>query len=159
MKYKLILSLIIFQFFSCSKDNICGNDGFCVEINGKKWFPVSNDIKSAALTVHLIDTNNQFWIGAYKGSSSLLVGVIDSVNRIEVGNYVLSGQKNLGSYQINSNNRFSTNNINTGLLSITNIDRVKKTIVGTFYFKARNTITGEIVDVANGTFNNSYVEY
>jgi len=159
MKYKLILLLIIFQFWSCSKDNICGNDNFCAEINGKKWFPISNDYKSAALTAHLIDTNNQFWIGAYKGSSSLLIGVIDSVKRIEVGNYVLSGQKTFGSFEINSDNSFRTNNINTGLLSITNIDRVKKTIAGTFYFKASNTVTGEIVNVANGTFRTSYVEY
>jgi len=160
MKTKLTLLLLIFQLFSCGKDNICGNDGFCAEINGKKWIPVSNDFKNPVLSAHLIDSNNQFWIGAYKGSSSLLVGVIDSVKRIGVGDYVLAGQICCsGNYQISADNSFRTNTTNSGLLSISQIDRSKKTITGKFYFKAHNAVTGEIVDISNGTFNTNYVEY
>ena len=161
MRTKLSLSLLIFLLFGCSKDKICRDESFCVQVNSKLWWPSSGgDFKAQPLTIHLIDSNNQFWIGAYSGSSSLLVGVIDKVNGIKVGNYVLGGQACcLGTYAVDSASEYRTDSTYSGLLSITRIDRINKTIAGTFYFKAHNAVTGEIVDVSNGMFNARYVEY
>ncbi|MCJ8166446.1 DUF6252 family protein [Pontibacter sp. E15-1] len=160
MKAKLSVFLLLFFLLSCSKDNLCRNEAFCVEVNGKKWWPKSNDFKSSPLTFHLLDDNNQFWIGAYNGSSSVLVGVIDHTRGIGVGDYVLAGQTCCsGSYTREHNINFKTDASHTGKLTITSLDRVKKTVAGTFYFRGRNSVTGETVEVTKGSFNSKYSEY
>jgi len=160
MKVKLSVFLLFFFLLGCNKEKLCRNEAFCVEVNGKKWWPNSSGFKSNPLTFHLLDDNNQFWIGAYNGSSSVLVGIIDHTRGIEIGDYNLSNQTCCwGSYAIDSNTDFRTDATHTGVLTITALDRAKKTVAGTFYFKGRNPVTGETVEVMKGSFNGRYVEY
>lgn len=160
MKNKLYFLLLLIGLLACSKDSFC-DESFCVRINGKKWWPSSGgDFKSHPLAFHLIEDNNQFWIGAHNGPSSVMINIIDKVNGIKPGNYILDDRMCCwGSYGIDSKNRFRTDANNTGVLSITSLDKTKKTISGTFHFRARNASTGEVVEVSHGSFNGYYVEY
>lgn len=91
----------------------------------------------------------------------MIVRVIDPNSRIKVGTYVLDNTriKNHGNYYPESGVEFDPDAHHTGVLHINSIDRIKKRIAGTFYFKAQNPVTGEVVDVSDGKLNARYLEY
>ncbi|WP_242929446.1 DUF6252 family protein [Pontibacter vulgaris] len=158
MKNKLCFLASLILLLSCSKDNIC-NEAFCVKINGKKWWP-SSGFKVNSLSFNLVDNGNRFWFSAQNGSTSILVSVRDTTRGIQLGDYELAEGYNAGYYTKDSNIEFRTNINNTGSLSITAIDKSKRTISGTFYFKARNSTTGEVVEISDGSFNRkTYYEF
>ncbi len=160
MKTKFTLVPLLLLLFSCG-DKMWEDEPFSVKVNGKRWIPTgSNDFKAPpAVSIHFIQ-GKHFWIRAKSGRKSFIFGVIDTVNGIKVGDYVLSEkQGGKGHYSGDSNNTFSTDNSHTGLLSITKIDWRKETVTGKFYYKARNPVSGEIVDISKGRFNARYVKY
>ncbi|WP_347156394.1 DUF6252 family protein [Pontibacter chitinilyticus] len=154
------LSLLLLGLQACSKDKMCEDEPFCARVNGKVWVPVSDsDFKTSELTFHLIDDTHQFWVRAKRSSAVILFGVINANSNIQIGDYILNESNNNGYYSPEPGKELLTDSTYTGLLSITAIDRVKKTIAGTFYFRARNPATGEVVDVSHGRFDAIYSEY
>ncbi|MBX0332592.1 hypothetical protein K3G39_05020 [Pontibacter sp. HSC-14F20] len=170
MKTKLSLFILALLLFACKKDELCTNESYCAEIDGKKWSPVDDGDPQTggSLIVHLMHGNN-LWIRATNqlDSSIVFFGIVDSVNLIREGSYVLNGKggdlpdglRNGGFYLSASGEEFMTDSTYTGLVTVTNIDKVKGRISGNFYFKARNPITGKIADISNGSFNTFYWKY
>lgn len=73
--------------------------------------------------------------------------------------YELGEHFNAGYYTEDTNKDFRTDHTHTGSLSITSIDRYKRTIAGTFRFKAHNATTGEVAEISKGSFNATYYEF
>ncbi|MDO6392432.1 DUF6252 family protein [Pontibacter sp. BT731] len=157
MKNRLYLLILLVGLLSCSKDSFC-DESFCVRINGKRWWP-SSGFKTNSLSFTLTDNGNRFWFSATNGSTSLLVSVRDTINGIRVRDYELGEHLNAGYYTQDTNMDFRTDQTRTGSLSISSIDRYKRTISGTFHFKAHNSTTGEVVEISNGSFNATYYEF
>ncbi|PKV62514.1 DUF6252 family protein [Pontibacter ramchanderi] len=157
MKNKLYLLLLLAGLFACSKDSFC-DESFCVRINGKRWWP-SSGFKTNSLSFTLTDNGSIFWFSAQNGSTSLLVSVRDTIRGIQVREYQLGEHFNAGYYTEDSNEDFRTDQSHTGSLSIASIDSYKTTVSGTFRFKARNAMTGEVAEISNGSFNATYYEY
>ena len=162
MKIKFFLFPLFMFLFTCG-EKMWEDEPFSVKVNGKRFIPVgSSDFKApSAVSVHLIG-GKHFWISAKSGQKSLIFGVLDTVNGIKVGDYVLSEkQGNKGEYSSDrfSTTIFSTDINHTGLLSITKIDKVKETVTGKFYYKALNSANGDVVDVTNGRFDSRYAKY
>ena len=159
MKKNSIFLLLCLLLFSCSRDNLCGNPNFCAELNGKKWFPRSNDFKSSPLTARLIFGDSVFAVRASSGSERIYLSIRDG-SPITTKSYVLSDTLSRGYFDNSiASDEYLTDATQTGLLTIREINKAQKTVAGSFYFKARNSVTGEEVEVSNGIFNLKYVEY
>lgn len=160
MKTTISLFLLLLLLFGCSKDNLCRNENFCTEVNGKKWWPSDNgDFKARPLTVSLLYGDSVLAIRASNGSERIYLSIRGG-GVISAKDYTLTDTLSRGYYDNSiSSDEFETDAAYTGLLTITEIDRVKETVVGTFYFKAQNPITGEVVDVEDGSFNARYTKY
>ncbi|WP_299759765.1 DUF6252 family protein [uncultured Pontibacter sp.] len=160
MKAKLSLLLILLSLFGCNKENLCRNENFCAEVNGKKWFPSQNgDFKASPLTARLLYSDSVLTVRASNGSERIYLSIRDWQG-ISIKDYFLTDTLSRG-YFDNSigSDEFETDAAHTGMVSITDIDRSRKTVAGRFHFKAFNPVTGKVIDVSNGAFNTTYVEY
>ncbi|MBX0334060.1 hypothetical protein K3G39_12505 [Pontibacter sp. HSC-14F20] len=157
---RLNLLLLIILLSACDKDKLCENEAFCAEIDGKRWWPSSaGDFKSSPLTAKLLYGDSVLAIRASSGSDRIYFSILDG-NTITIKNYVLSDTLSRGYYDKSiASDEFETDTDYTGILSINEINKSKKTVAGTFHFKARNSTTGEVADITNGSFNTIYVEY
>ena len=131
-----------------------------MEVDGKRWWPSSGgDFKSSPLTARLLYGDSVLAIRASSGSDRIYLSIRDG-NTITIKNYVLSDTLSRGYYDKSiASDEFETDTNHTGIVSIKEINKSKKTITGTFHFKARNSTTGKVVDITNGSFNTTYVEY
>jgi len=53
--------------------------------------------------------------------------------------------------------RYYTNQVDTGQVTIKKFDEINQIISGTFWFDAKDTTTGKIVQIRNGRFDLQYV--
>lgn len=160
MKTTISLFLLLLLLFGCRKDNLCGNESFCAEVNGKKWWPSDNgDFKARPLTASLLYGDSVLAIRASNGYERIYLSSRGG-GIISAKNYALTDTLSRGYFDKSiASDEFATDAAHTGFLTITEIDRVKETVVGSFHFKAKNPISGEVVDVANGSFNVRYNKY
>lgn len=160
MKTKLSLLLILLSLIGCSKENLCRNENFCAEVNGKKWFPSHNgDFKASPLTARLLYSDSVLAVRASNGSERIYLSIRDWQG-ISAKSYFLTDTLSRGYFDNTiDSDEFETDASHTGMVSITAIDKSKKTVSGTFYFKAYNPVTGKVIDVSNGAFNTTYVDY
>lgn len=145
---------------ACSKDKLCEDEPFCARVNGKLWWPSDNgDFKARPLTVSLLYGDSVLAVRASNGSERIYLSIRGG-GVISAKDYTLTDTLSRGYYDNSiSSDEFATDVAHTGLLSITTIDHSKKTVAGTFYFKALNSVTGEVVDVSHGRFDAMYSEY
>ncbi|WP_161889479.1 DUF6252 family protein [Pontibacter russatus] len=145
---------------ACSKDKLCEDEPFCARVNGKLWWPSDNgDFKARPLTISLLYGDSVLAIRASNGSERIYLSVRDG-KVISAKDYTLTDTLSRGYFDKSlSSDEFETDSVNTGLLSITEINCSKKTLTGTFFFKAFNSATGEVVEVSNGRFDAFYTEY
>jgi hypothetical protein len=96
-------------------------------------------------------------LGANRGFEAVAIGIIDLTN-IQTKTYELNGRRNGGTYKNSTitNDRYDTDSLRKGNLSITAIDRVDKIISGTFHFQAYNPVQDKTVNVTDGKFRLKY---
>lgn len=58
-----------------------------------------------------------------------------------------------------TDDRFDTDVLRTGELSIIRIDKIKKEIEGTFFFQAFNPVQNKTVNITEGKFRLQYKDY
>lgn len=157
---RLNLLLLILLLSACDKDKVCEDEAFCVEVDGKRWWPSSGgDFKSSPLTAKLLYGDSVLAIRASSGSERIYLSIRDG-NVISNKNYLLSDTLSREYFDKGiASDEFETDANNTGIVTINGINKSNKTVTGTFHFKARNSTTGKVVDITNGSFNTTYVEY
>ena len=86
-----------------------------------------------------------------------IIMTIEKYTIINVGTYVISSNTNYLSKGVywKGDSRFQTDSINTGSITITRLDTSMRQYIisGTFSFKAKDVVTGEVVEVIDGRFD------
>ena len=159
-KIPFILPAFFFTliFVSCKKDPTPDNNYpyFQCKINGQTYIP--NNCANCVTCSILGDTT--FLLGGNAGFQALDIGII-KLDKIPISEttYVLNNnlQQN-GTYDISPlvNDIYKTDATHAGQLTITTLDKTKRTIQGTFYFKAYNTYRNDSVSVTDGKFRLNY---
>lgn len=165
----IALIFIMFNIFSCIKKNKeyeKKQDYIIAKIDG---YDFKSCFKQAVTGDELPDFNCVYDslqnFKLYAGySCSFNLPIAHPKINLKIGNVT-----NVGTYKINEKNigsvsyyfdsqlipyKFITDSINQGLLNITNIDKTKRTISGTFEFTAYCAEQNKYVNVKSGLFNN-----
>jgi hypothetical protein len=156
MKYLVFIYIfIIITLISCDKEyqNIYY---FKCKINGEAFTP--NDCTNCEKVEIIGDT--LLLLSFVRNIKSM--GILVFSNPIAIKTYYLG----LGGHGLNSaqytdvlfpgRNAYNTDSIYTGLLTITELDKVNKIISGKFSFNAHNPIMNKSIIVSNGEFRQKY---
>ena len=149
----LILSSLFMFATSCKKEHL-PEYYFKCKVNGQEYRP--NNCANCTQAKILQDTI--LIIGGNRGFETLGIGINDG-RGIKVGNYLLNenlGRKGDYKFSTTPNDRYYTDSLHTGLLSISMLDSQKKIIVGTFLFQAYNPLQDKKVWVSEGKFRLQY---
>ena len=160
MKTKhLILLLLITPLFinlKCRKDNTPEGYFFLCKLDGNTYRAEGGACVNCISADLLGDT-----LLAISGARSIEIIVIGIFERqgIKEGIYNLNniiGRR--GSYKNSFTvaDRFFTDSLRTGQLTISRLDKTTKAIEGTFYFKAYNPVQDKIVNITEGKFRINY---
>lgn len=136
-------------------------------VNGKVLLPHGNGTISGVNCFYQIENGEHYFslnFADYRDSRGELVAIqATTIDIVQGGVYKLdktfSTQADFsgaaGIYQLDYNNSFYTNIIQTGELKITHLDVSKSIISGTFWFDAVNS-KGEKVEIREGRFDWNY---
>jgi len=160
--------VILMTCLSCEDDNIfkqlvdppakvlppatqIGANTYGCKVNGKVWLPSETawmEFKDGGL---VLKAENKYspW--------ETIIMTIEKYTIINVGTYVISSNTNYLSKGVywKGDSRFQTDSINTGSITITRLDTSMRQYIisGTFSFKAKDVVTGEVVEVIDGRFD------
>jgi hypothetical protein len=162
-KYLLLLILLtpLFINLKCRKDNTPEGYFFMCKLDGNSYRAEGGACVNCISAALLGDT-----LLAISGSRSIeiiVIGIIDG-QKIKESTYILNNNirnnniKGKGTYDNNYpvDDKFDTDSLRTGQLTITRLDKVKKEIEGSFYFKAYNPVQNKIVNITEGKFRINY---
>lgn len=129
---------------------------FRCKIDGRLYIP--NSCANCSTPKLLGDTN--LLLNGNAGFESILIAIINFKNEpLKIGLYNLNNNsQRMGSYDNSSLviDIYETNSTHLGLLNITTLDKTKRIIQGTFYFKAYNAYRNDSVNVTDGKFRLKY---
>ena len=156
----LILGALFFTFIfaACRKTTPPGPDDFYFrcKIDGRLYIP--NSCANCITCTILGDTT--FLLGGNAGYESVTMGIIKLDNNpITTTIYSLNNNLQQNGFYDNSTlvvDIFKTDILHTGQLQITALDKTKRIIQGTFYFKAYNAYRNDSVNVTDGKFRLKY---
>lgn len=185
MKRSKILSLIFLFVFlissNCKKSNKpaieqlppetqTGANTFGCMVDGNVFLPKGDPFAGPVIKAQyqLVNGRQGFGISANRSTGNIREGVGlggDSV-RVYTGLFELAGIKVgcfVGGYTYRDLNtlpgiQYGTTNINRGQLIITKFDTINQIVSGRFWFDAKDTVTGKIVQVREGRFDLPYVK-
>ncbi len=162
MKNKHLLLLLLFAplltHLKCRKDDTPQGYYFQCKLDGKLYIPdgfCSNCLQATILYDTIL------MLGGNRNIEIVTIGINDS-NKIRVTNYLLNNYiGSRGSYKnsFTTDDRFFTDSLRTGQLTIKRLDKVKKEIEGTFYFQAYNPVQNKTITVTEGKFKLQYITY
>ncbi len=150
--------------FTCCKKNPCGNKTtgkyLCCKIDGVDYLPEqSSTFNSPSAFIAKIQQNDSLLIiNTYNLSDQSLDFAIWDYTSIKQGSYTLLTKLPYKSFASFDNTplgsgQFGTDTLNNGVLAITNIDKAKKLIEGTFAFKCFNQLTQKSANITDGEFS------
>jgi hypothetical protein len=168
MKNLILITTLALFSFSCCKPNkqlstIPNGNFFTCKVNGTDWkADNSSALGDYPLTAKLLYHDSILSISAYNLVDEYLhIGIYD-IQGVEIKAYNL----NLNSYASNAqfdnnlaNNQFETDSVNTGIATITNLDKTNNLVEGTFSFKAYNKVLLSTVVVTDGKFSIHYTNH
>jgi hypothetical protein len=159
-KKRFILPALFFTliFVTCKKNPTPDNDYpfFKCKINGEVYIP--NSCANCITCAILGDTT--FLLGGNAGFQAVDIGII-KLDKVPISrtSYILDNnlQQN-GTYDISPlvNDIYKTDVTHTGKLTINTLDKTKKIIEGSFYFKAYNAYRNDSVSITDGKFRLNY---
>jgi hypothetical protein len=162
----LITTLALFTFSCCKPNkpnptNPSGNFLTC-KVNGTDWrADVSDGIGDYPLTAKLLFNDTVLSIDVVNINEEFIgIAVGDGPKKISEIQYHLSSNTPSSSNAIYDNNlatnQFETDSANTGIATITNLDKTNNLVEGTFSFKAYNKVLLSTVVVTDGKFSINY---
>ena len=135
-------------------------------VNGEVFLPHQNNPTGPSSThCHYQFVNNEWNLGISFSNDSTnplrSVGIFSINNDLQQGStYQLkqnTGNPNLyGTYGAGGSSAYFTNDLNSGELKITRLDKINNIISGTFWFDAINT-AGQKVQIREGRFDMHYI--
>ena len=135
---------------ACSKEKLYAGFRFICEVDGKKW----NLGDKSPLDAYLIGDTLLTIVATY-GAASVSIFIKDS-RSISAGNYLLDGSLKGNAGHSSGQRDFVTDQLHTGTLTITGLDRKNFKVSGRFSFQAKDPQTGRVVSITNGFFNATY---
>lgn len=166
----LITTLALFSFSSCKPNkpkptNPNGNFLSC-KVNGVDWSAdVSSGLGDYPLTAKLLFNSTYLSIGAINSNNETIdLGLYEMSNvKKQSYNLTVNAPNSYTSHaQFDNNlatNQYQTDSINTGIATITNLDKTNNLVEGTFSFKAYNKVLVSIVEVTDGKFSINYTNH
>jgi hypothetical protein len=155
---RFILPALFFTliFATCKKNPTPDNNYpyFQCKMNGQKYIP-NNCANCLTCTIY---QDTIFILGANAGFETVGIGINDHTG-IKITTYILNdviGSR--GDYKNSTltNDRYFTDATHTGKLTVDILDKTKRTIQGTFYFKAYNAYRNDSVSITDGKFRLNY---
>jgi len=155
----LILLSCILLSSSCNKDKPSTDFYFQCKVDGIVYKPdncANCETKDFTGDTSLI-------LGANMGNEALAIGLIKSPS-LTTGSYNLANPSSKFSGLFdntigNPSDIFRTDSIRTGVITITELDKANKIIVGTFNFDAFNIPQNKVVRITEGKFRLNYKAY
>ena len=150
----LFLVASCFVFAKCKKEEALPEYYFRCKVNGVDYRP--NGCANCTQCDLLGDTT--LILAANRDFENLGIGIKDN-SSIKAMQFPLNGiLSNRGSYKNGTltNDRYFTDSTHTGFLNIALVDKSRKVIEGTFYFKAYNAFRGDSISVTEGKFRLKY---
>ena len=178
--FSVISLFIVLVSGNCKKNNSdpieqlppetqTGANTFGCLIDGKVFLPKGNPLAGPVKKAQyqLVNGRQSFGISARRsdGEESQSVGVGGDSIIINVGVYELTSRNTAGKlsglYLFSKigtlGNYYYTNEIEKGQIHIKHFDTINQIVSGTFWFDAKDTATGKIVQVREGRFDMPYV--
>jgi Family of unknown function (DUF6252) len=160
MKNKQIILLLLltplFMNLKCKKEETPEGYFFMCKLDGKEYRA------SGGLCVNCIagflKNDTTVLISGKRSNEDIGLGINDSQG-IKEKTYILNnliGRQGMYDNSITINDSYLTDSIRTGELIITRLDKVKKEIEGTFYFRAYSPTYDKIVNITEGKFRINY---
>lgn len=175
------LVITLFTFSNCKRDKTnnpvdelppetqTGANTFGCLIDGKVFLPKGNPLAGPILKAQyqLVNGRQGFGISARhsNGETGKIVGIIGDSVMISIGTInltSLSPGKFRGGYTYSDLSNltgisYNTNEIEKGQITIKHFDTINQIVSGIFWFDAKDTVTGKIVQIREGRFDLPYV--
>ncbi len=150
----ITLSLLLFSASQCKRSPTLPEFYYRCIVDGQDYRP--NGCANCLTCTILRDT--VLLLGANKGYESVNIGIND-FDSINIKNYSLNniiGRQ--GGYDNSPlvDDKYITDELHTGVLSIIHLDKNSQTIEGSFSFQAYNPIQNKTVSVTEGKFRLKY---
>lgn len=154
----LLLFVPLFINLKCRKDDTPQGYHFQCKLDGILYIPDGFCANCLQATI-LYDT--VLMLGANRNIETLGIGINDKegIRPIQYQLNHIIGRRGDYKNSFTTDDRFFTDSLRTGQLIITRLDKTKKEIEGTFYFKAYNIVQNKTVNITEGKFRLSYKNY
>ncbi len=163
---KKLTLCFMFALYACGEPPPSPNEPFYCKIDGKKFRPDNGgDIFFQALLAQKDKQNNIFDITVYsegKGWIGIFLKFKNIQTEFKEKTYIM-GEEVKGHYStpektingVSSSTTYESYS-QSGYIIFSKIDTLKQEVSGTFEFKAKDKISGDIISVTNGQFNNVF---
>ena len=156
----LILIIIFLISASCKKEHL-PDYYFKCKVNGQEYIP---DNCANCLTAKLLG-DTLLILGANRYVEYVVLGILDFP--LQAKTYYLDSTRTYGGGGTafydntigNPSDIFRTDSLRTGKFIISTLDKTNKSISGTFYFEAFNSIQDKTVKITDGKFRLQYKTY
>jgi hypothetical protein len=160
MKHKQLLLLLLLtpliMNLKCKKEETPEGYFFICKLDGKEYRASGGSCVTCIAGFAVGDT--VLSVTGKRSNEDIGMGVYDDQG-IREKTYILNDNIRSGGTYDNSitiNDSYVTDSIRTGQLNITKLDRIKKEVEGTFYFKAYSTVYDKIITITEGKFRINY---
>jgi hypothetical protein len=145
--------------YSCKEEEYVEQAGFTCTIDGRSWWPLSDNIAVKPTTCRL-KNDGHLEIKAFdsKTHSEIGISVTNAGNQIKAGTYILHSNGNSAYYDKGkSGGNYVTAGGYEGSFTIASIDYQAKTVEATFNYRAFNAEKQEIVNITDGILRLEYI--
>jgi Family of unknown function (DUF6252) len=153
-KFILLLLLTpLFMNLKCKKEETPEGYFFMCKLDGSEY-RASGGLCVNCLYATLLNNDSLLVVSGSRSIDDISIGILD-VEGIKQASYVLNniiGRRGTYDNGIAVDDRFFTDSLRTGELKITRLDKSKREVEGTFYFKSYNPIQDKIVTITDGKF-------
>lgn len=156
----LIVSTAVLVTQACKEEEYVEQTGFTCTINGRSWWPLSDNIAVKPTTCRLKNNGQGLEIKAFdsKTHTQLGISVSSPDGKIKAGTYILNSDRHTAYFDKGmTGGNYVTAGGYQGSFTITNIDYQAKTVEGTFNYKAFNVEKQEEVSITDGMLRVEYV--
>jgi hypothetical protein len=156
MKHKQLLLLLLltplFMNLKCNKEETPKGYFFMCKLDGKEYRANGGFCVNCLYSELLNDS--LLVVAGVRGAEDISITIADN-DGIKVKTYILNGatgRRGTFDNSIAVDDRFFTDSLRTGELKIARLDRTKREVEGTFYYKAYNAVQDKIVTITDGKF-------
>lgn len=156
----LIVSTAVLVTQACKEEEYVEQAGFTCTIDGRSWWPMSDNIAVRPTTCRLKNEGGRLEIKAFdsKTQSEIGISVSNGGVKIKAGTYILNSNGNSAYYDKGkAGGNYMTTSGYDGSLTIASIDYQAKTVEATFNYRAFNAGRQETIGITNGILRLEYI--